>query len=91
MQIADNFRLEGKVAIVTGASKGIGKFIAMAMAQQGAHVVVSSRNLEAVQSVADEFNAAGLNATAIACHMGDGEQIKELAENTINQRSEEHV
>ncbi|MFT6216935.1 MAG: NAD(P)-dependent dehydrogenase (short-subunit alcohol dehydrogenase family), partial [Roseivirga sp.] len=39
MEIAENFRLDGKVAIVTGASKGIGKYIALALAQQGATVV----------------------------------------------------
>ena len=83
MQIAANFRLDGKVAIITGASKGIGKFIAMALAQQGAKVVVSSRKLEAVTAVADEFKAMGLDATAYPCHMGEGEQIKELAASTI--------
>ena len=51
MRITENFRLDGKVAIVTGASKGIGNFIAMAMAQQGAQVVVSSRNLEKERSL----------------------------------------
>ena len=83
MQIAESFSLKGKVAVVTGASKGIGKFIAMALAQQGAKVVVSSRKMEAVSAVAEEFKAAGLEAVAIPCHMGDGEQVKELAENTI--------
>lgn len=83
MQIADNFRLDGKVAIVTGASKGIGKYIAMALAQQGAKVVVSSRKLEAVTAVADEFKAKGLDAIGFPCHMGDDEQIKALAESTI--------
>ncbi|MBL4586713.1 MAG: glucose 1-dehydrogenase [Flavobacteriales bacterium] len=84
MQIADNFRLDGKVAIVTGASKGIGKFIALALAQQGAKVVVSSRKMEAVTKVADEFKAMGLEANAYPCHMGDDGQIKALAESTIN-------
>lgn len=83
MRIADNFRLDGKVAIITGASKGIGKFIAMALAQQGAKVVVSSRKMEAVTQVADEFKAMGLDVVAFPCHMGDGKQIKELAESTI--------
>ncbi|OEK00422.1 short-chain dehydrogenase [Roseivirga sp. 4D4] len=83
MQIAENFRLDGKVAIVTGASKGIGKYIAQALAQQGAEVVVSSRKLDAVTAVADEFIAAGLKAIGIPCHMGDDTQVKALAEQTI--------
>ncbi len=83
MQIAENFRLDGKVAIVTGASKGIGKYIAQALAQQGAEVVVSSRKLDAVKAVANEFVAAGLKAKGIACHMGDDTQVKALAEETI--------
>lgn len=83
MQIAENFRLDGKVAIVTGASKGIGKYIAQALAQQGAEVIVSSRKLDAVEVVADEFVAAGLKAKGISCHMGDDAQVKALAEETI--------
>lgn len=83
MQISENFRLDGKVAIVTGASKGIGKFIAMALAQQGAQVVVSSRKLDAVTDVANEFNVEGLKAIGIPCHMGDDEQVRSLAERTV--------
>ncbi len=83
MQIAENFRLDGKVAIVTGASKGIGKFIALALAQQGAKVVVSSRKMDAVTAVANEFKAEGLAAIGIPCHMGDDDQIKSLAAQTI--------
>ena len=83
MEIGENFQLTGKVAIVTGASKGIGKAIAFALAQAGATVVVSSRKLPAVQEVADEFKAKGLQAVAFPCHMGDDAQSKELAESTI--------
>lgn len=83
MKISERFQLKGKVAIVTGASKGIGKFIAMALAQQGAHVVVSSRKLEAVSEVAEEFKKRGWNATAFPCHMGDIEQIQTLVNSTI--------
>ena len=83
MEIAENFRLDGKVAIITGASKGIGKYIALALAQQGATVVVSSRKLDAVNEVAKEFNDKGLKAIGFPCHMGDDAQVKELAESTI--------
>jgi len=69
------FDLEGKVALVSGASRGIGEAIAKLLAQQGAHVIVSSRKLEGCQAVADAIIAEGGKATAIACHIGEMEHI----------------
>lgn len=76
------FDLSQKVAIVTGASKGIGASIAWALAEMGATVVVSSRKQEAVDAVAGEIQQAGHQASAKACHVGDLEQIKALVEYT---------
>ncbi|MEM9931394.1 MAG: glucose 1-dehydrogenase [Bacteroidota bacterium] len=81
--IQDQFNLSGRVAIITGASKGIGKAIAKGLAELGASVVVSSRKQEAVDAVAEEFKAAGLEATGIACHVGDGAQVQALVEKSI--------
>ncbi len=81
--IASRFRLDGKVAIVTGASKGIGAAIARGLAEFGAKVVVSSRRQEAVDEVAAELRAAGLDAIGIACHVGDPEQLDNLVRQTI--------
>ena len=72
------FSLSQKVAIVTGASKGIGKAIAVALAQQGATVVVSSRKIEAVETVARELRTAACNLHPFPCHMGDMDQIAAL-------------
>jgi NAD(P)-dependent dehydrogenase (short-subunit alcohol dehydrogenase family) len=83
MKISEKFNLEGKVAIVTGSSKGIGKAIALAFAQQGAKVVISSRKQEAVDETAAEFKQEGLAVEAIACHMGDSQQIQHLVGETI--------
>ena len=69
------FDLDGKIAFVSGASRGIGEAIARLLAQQGAHVIVSSRKLEGCQPVADAIIAEGGQATAIACHIGELEQI----------------
>jgi len=84
MSVKKLFDLEGKVAIVTGSSKGIGKAIAEALAEYGAQVVVSSRSQEAVDAVADEFKAKGLEAVGIACHVGDEEQRKALISKTVD-------
>jgi NAD(P)-dependent dehydrogenase (short-subunit alcohol dehydrogenase family) len=85
MPISNKFRLDNKVAIITGASKGIGKAIAMALGQQGAKVVIASRKQEAVDQTAKEFLVEGIEAIGIAAHMGDMGQIKNLVEKTVKQ------
>ncbi|WP_100642303.1 SDR family oxidoreductase [Alteromonas facilis] len=76
------FDLSGKVALVTGASRGIGESIARLLAQYGAHVIVSSRKFDDCKTVADSIVADGGKATALACHVGEMDQI-ETAFNTI--------
>lgn len=83
MSIQQQFDLEGKVAIVTGSSKGIGKAMAKGLAEKGAQVVVSSRSQEACDEVVKEFTDAGLKAIGIACHIGKEEQRKNLVDKTI--------
>ncbi len=77
------FSLEGKVAVVIGASRGIGRAIALRFAQAGAKVVVSSRKLEGVQMVADEIKAAGAEALAVQAHVGRSDDIEELVRQTV--------
>jgi len=81
--IKQRFDLTGKVAIVTGSSKGIGLSIARGLAENGAKVGISSRKQDAVDAIAEEFNAAGLEAVGIACHIGDGEQREALIAKTM--------
>ena len=71
----DLFDLTGKFALVTGASRGIGEAAARLLAQQGAHVIISSRRQESCEEVAGRIRDEGGQATAYACHIGDPEQI----------------
>ena len=70
--------LRDKVAIVTGASRGIGESIARTYAQHGAKVVVASRKIDGLRSVAEAIEKDGGEALAHACHTGSKEQIEEL-------------
>src|SRR5438552_14058914 len=81
--IAQRFRLDGKVAIVTGASRGIGEAIAVAFAEQGARVALASRKIEELQKVAERIVQGGGTATAIACHTGQAAQVKALVDATV--------
>ena len=79
-----DFGLQGKVAIVTGASQGIGEAIAITFAQAGAKVVVSSRKLESVAKVAQEIEKLGCAALAVQAHMGYADQVKALVAQTLD-------
>jgi NAD(P)-dependent dehydrogenase (short-subunit alcohol dehydrogenase family) len=82
----DLFDLSGKTALITGASRGIGKAIAELLAEQSAHVIISSRKIEGCAAVAGGIEARGGSAEAMACHIGDLQQI----ENAIAQIREKH-
>lgn len=70
MTAPPSFSLSGKVAIVTGASRGIGRALAIGLAESGASVVVSSRSIEACDVVVDQIEAAGGTASSHACDIG---------------------
>jgi len=77
------FELDGKVALITGSSKGIGLALAEVLAEYGAKVVVSSRSQDSVDEVAKNLRAKGHTVMAQACHVGDSEQRKILVNKTI--------
>lgn len=79
------FDLTGKVAIVTGSTKGIGLAIATRMAEHGAAVVISSRKQDACDKVAADIRAKGGKAIAIACHVANKDQLKNLVDQTASQ------
>lgn len=73
-----NFRLDGKIALITGASRGIGEAIAQTLAEYGALCVLVSRKAEALKDVADKIQSRGGKAEVIPCHVGDLAQIENL-------------
>ncbi len=75
-----NFDLAGKVALVTGGSRGIGRSIALTFAEAGADVVVSGRKLPGLETVVEEIKATGRKGLAIASHIAKLEESKNLIE-----------
>jgi NAD(P)-dependent dehydrogenase (short-subunit alcohol dehydrogenase family) len=78
MPASNLFDLTGKIALVSGASRGIGAAIAKLLAGQGAHTIVSSRRQADCEAVVDDIVAAGGSAAALACHIGELDQIEAL-------------
>lgn len=78
------FNLTGKVAIVTGASRGIGKAIALTFAAAGAKVVVSSRKLGLLDAVVAEIREQGGDALAVTVHTGETEAVNALLAQTVD-------
>jgi dehydrogenase/reductase SDR family protein 4 len=74
------FDLQGKVAIVTGSSRGLGLASARGMAEHGARVVISGRRIEAAEAAAAEIRAAGGEAIAVPCNIGRKEELQQLVD-----------
>jgi NAD(P)-dependent dehydrogenase (short-subunit alcohol dehydrogenase family) len=72
-----------KIVVVTGASKGLGRAMALGFAEAGADVVVASRKIEACEIVADEVRALGRRALPLRCHVGDWDECAALIDATI--------
>ena len=77
--------LEGKAALVTGASRGIGREIALELARQGANVAVNYAGSEAkANEVVDEIKALGREAFAIKCDVSNAEEVTAMVKETID-------
>lgn len=81
----NKFSLEGKVALITGGSRGIGKAIALDFARAGADVVVASRKLDACKTAAGEIEQFGRRALAVSTHTGKAEQLGRLVDAALNE------
>jgi 7-alpha-hydroxysteroid dehydrogenase len=80
MGILDLFRLDGKVAVITGAGRGIGAACARAFAEAGASVVVSARTEEQIEATAASLRALGGKAIAVRCDVMKEEQLEALVQ-----------
>ena len=74
------FDFSGKVAMITGGSRGLGKAMALAFAERGANIVVTSRKIANCEAVAEQIKGLGRDALAYACHVGHWQELEELAD-----------
>ena len=82
--VTDLFHLQGHVAVVTGASRGIGKGIAIGFAQAGAKVVIGSRSEEDLAMVVDEIDALGGEAVYVAGSLSERTGMQQLVDTAAN-------
>ncbi len=83
--MSSNFKLSGRVALVTGSSSGLGRHFAKVLARAGARVVVAARRVEALNSVCEEIAAEGGEAVAIPLNVTDATSVKNAVDAVIAQ------
>lgn len=81
--MTDAFDVTGKVVMITGGSRGLGRAMSLEFARRGARVVVASRKLEACQALVDELAELGAEALAVACHVGHWDSLAGVVEQVI--------
>jgi len=81
--LLERFRLDGKVAVVTGAGRGIGRGCALGFAEAGAHVVCAARTVEQIEETADLARAFGVESLAVPSDVSDAEQRQNIVDRTL--------
>lgn len=85
MNVQEMFSLKGKVAIVTGGGRGIGKFIAEGFAEAGANLVIASRKFEKLEKAAEDLQKHGIKCIPVKCDMGNKDDILNLVDVTMKE------
>jgi NAD(P)-dependent dehydrogenase (short-subunit alcohol dehydrogenase family) len=83
--LPDRFDLSGRVALVTGASSGLGVVFARALAGAGASLVLAARRLDRLEELADEIRRTGRSAVAVACDVTDPDQVERAAQRALDE------
>ena len=81
--MSDRFDVGGKVVLITGGSRGLGRAMALAFATEGAKVVIASRKIEACEELAEQIRGEGGEAMALACHVGNWDTLEDVIESVI--------
>ena len=84
MSVLDRFRLDGKVALVTGASSGLGVAFAKALAEAGADVAVAARRADRLEQTRAQIEELGRKAIAVSCDVADPEQCASAVKETVD-------
>ncbi|MCJ7521928.1 MAG: SDR family NAD(P)-dependent oxidoreductase, partial [Dehalococcoidia bacterium] len=85
MNVTELFKLEGKVAIITGSSRGLGFWMAEGLAEAGANVVLCARKLEPCREAAKAIAEIGVRSLAVECDVTDPEAVKALVERAVSE------
>ena len=83
--VLNTFRLDGKVCIVTGASRGLGRGIATALAEAGADVAAVARSQQAIEETAQAIKERGRKALAVSCDVHDSQSVNKMVEDVLNE------
>jgi NAD(P)-dependent dehydrogenase (short-subunit alcohol dehydrogenase family) len=91
MQAMSERKLAGRVAVITGASKGLGKAMALALGGAGARLVLVSRNLEQLKATAEQVRSLGAEAEVFTADVTDEQQVKEFEQAVLNKFGKVHI